>query len=564
MKLKHILILLLVVLTSVLIVACSEMESLPDAMSLDSSIRAMIKSKGADYDFINDEEYMAKMHQLANLFIEEDYIKKEHYRIGNLDEDNIPELVVFRERNPENVDDQGYLEVYGFITDKYQLLDRVPMNYDNTNYNMVVGKLGPDQNGILMHNQVGSQSGITYGFVLNGTKLKNILNENKINLVSINTYNQIRDIDKDGVLEFSIYAMDPESLDQSIENSDKIEYWYKWDGKDGARLVKYSRFRNDNHLASTDAEIVKGSAEDDTVDDSAEEAPNDLDDVLSGEVDGSSEEESEIFQKAKDLLIADRPNFKTYLEKKKDSLSKKEISLLLDEYFDLMTAEAKAKNLVLRNLLSKYKIEDNSRYLFDKYELTLERLNDPVYLKREKVLTSEPELKNHLIGNLKLGYILVEDKGSYSYTIDYQSFLNSFGDNIYRELRDYYRILAQSIKEPYMKNGSLLVSRDKLANRLVLIDNFRMTYPYSEFIDGLDPIYNDYLTALLYGSEKNPVFDGKTNPIDSEVLQEFKEISEKYIDTNLGDIVAEYIQEIEKNNLQISEAIREKLVRHFR
>ena len=45
MKLKHILILLLVVLTSVLIVACSEMESLPDAMSLDSSIRAMIKSK---------------------------------------------------------------------------------------------------------------------------------------------------------------------------------------------------------------------------------------------------------------------------------------------------------------------------------------------------------------------------------------------------------------------------------------------------------------------------------------------------------------------------------------
>ncbi|MFY9214046.1 MAG: hypothetical protein WAO45_04940, partial [Tissierellaceae bacterium] len=78
------------------------------------------------------------------------------------------------------------------------------------------------------------------------------------------------------------------------------------------------------------------------------------------------------------------------------------------------------------------------------------------------------------------------------------------------------------------------------------------------------PIYNDYLTALLYGSEKNPVFDGKTNIIDSEVLQEFKEISEKYIDTNLGDIVAEYIQEIEKNNLQISEAIREKLVRHFR
>ena len=97
------------------------------------------------------------------------------------------------------------------------------MNYDNTNYELVIGKIGPKQNGILLNNQAGSQSGITYGFILEDGKLVKALNENKINLISINTENEIMDINKDGILEFSILTIDPENRDPSTKDANKIK-----------------------------------------------------------------------------------------------------------------------------------------------------------------------------------------------------------------------------------------------------------------------------------------------------------------------------------------------------
>lgn len=115
------------------------------------------------------------------------------------------------------------------------------MNYDNTNYEIAIGKISEATKGILLNNSVGAHSGITYGFILEDNKLKSILNENKISLISIYTENQIKDIDNDGILEFSIFTIDPETEGKNIEDSDKMVLWYKWDGKDSGDLVKVER-----------------------------------------------------------------------------------------------------------------------------------------------------------------------------------------------------------------------------------------------------------------------------------------------------------------------------------
>ena len=75
---------------------------------------------------------------------------------------------------------------------------------------------------------------MTYGFIVEEGKLKSILNPRKVNLVSIFTENRIEDIDGDGILEFSVYTVDPETEDSSVEGSDKMTLWYQWDGKTGA------------------------------------------------------------------------------------------------------------------------------------------------------------------------------------------------------------------------------------------------------------------------------------------------------------------------------------------
>ena len=520
MKTKYIFILLLILVTSI-ITACNEIQGLPTVVALEDSIKEIISSKGENYDFLNDEQYMSKMNELVNLFVENDIIKEEHYKIANLDDDNIPELVVFLERDPENMDDQGTLEVYGFVSDKYSLLSRVSMNYDNTNYELVIGKVGPEQKGILLNNQAGSQSGITYGFILDNGNLVSILNEKKVNLVSINTDNEIKDIDHDGILEFSVYTIDPESANQSIEDSDKIRYWYRWDGSDGADLVKYERIKNIN------AKKIKPS-------------------------------DNDVLKEAQKLASTDKKALIEYLKNNKETLSTTDITTLLVEYFNILTVESKVKGVIINGLFSKYQLGNSNDYLSNKYGLSLERLNDSTYLSRDKILNSEIELKEHLINNLDLGYKLHEEDGKYIYSINYQIFLDSFGENILREYRDYYKILALNTNQPYIKNGALMITMERLAERIILIDNFRVTYPYSEFIKKLDSIYHSYLNTFLYGSINSPTFDKKTSLINKEILTQYKDIKEKYSQTNLGDIVSSFLKEIESNENKINSDIKKK------
>lgn len=521
MKTKTILFLVLIVITNLATTACDEMHGLPVIVDLENSIKEIIDSKGGNYNFLNDQQYMSKMRELVNLFVRKDFIKEDHYIIGNLDGDNVPELVVFRERSPKDVDDQGSLELYAYDGSKYNLLSRIPMYYDNTNYQLVIGKIGHNQNGILLNNQVGSQSGITYGFILDEGKLVSVLNEKKVNLVSINTKNEIKDIDNDGILEFSIITINPESTDQTINSPDNIRYWYRWNGTDGAELVEY--------------EILNSS---------------DNEENTSG---------NNILDEAKRLLSIDRIKTIEYLKNNKDSLSPEDTTLIMEEIFNKMKEEINARGVVINNLFSRYQLGNSNDYLFSKYGLSVERLNDTPYLSRDKVFKSEVELKDHLIYNIKLGFKLRENAGKYNYTINYQVFLDSFGDNILKEYRDYYRILALESSNQYLKNDILLIPRDKLAERIIMIDNFIIAYPYSVFVDELSIIYNNYLNTLLYGSKNSPIFDEDSSIVDTDILEEFKAMEEKYANSNLGDIISKYRKVLETNNNEIDKDIKKKI-----
>ena len=510
MKRRFLPFIFLILLIASSITACKGLE-LPKVVALEESLNQIITSKGEGYDFLEDEQYMSKMKKLVQILVDREIIKKEHYEIGNLDDDNIPELVIFRERDPKDVKDQGALEVYGFNGGKYSLISRIPMNYDNSNYQLVIGRISPKQNGVLLNNQAGSQSGITYGFILKEGKLIDILNEKKVNLVSVTTENEIRDIDGDGVLEFSIYTLDPESREENVELADKILYWYRWDGRDGVELVKYEKIRNKDGK-----EAIKS--------------------------------EDKILEEANRLVSSQREGFLAYLRENKASLSTRDMTNLLIKYFNSLNEEAKAKTSIINSLISKYSL--GTENLLEKSGLSIDRLNDLAYLNREKVLSAEGELKEHLINNRKLGYKLYMEGNQYAYTIDYQLFLDSFGDCILREYRDYFRVLALNINEPFMVNGSLMIALEKLAERLILIDNYYKTYPYSSLREELRPIYNSYLNAFLYGSINNPVFDEKSGKIKEEVLEQFKELKKKYAQSYLGDIIADYLEKVEANGLK--------------
>lgn len=517
MSRKLILLSIFLLCLSIFTIGCSPKDSLPTTLTPEQSIKEIIVSKGTNYDFLSDKAYMNYIKTLGNNLANNKQSETFHYTIGNLDEDNIPELALFKERDPNNIDDEGSLEIYKFDGEKYVLIDSISMNYDNTNYQMEIGKISKEQNGLLLNNSVGAHSGITYGFILEDRKLKSIFDENKISLLSIYTSNEIKDIDNDGILEFSIYTVDPETVDSSSAGSDKMTLWYKWGGEDSANLTKVER--KDYSKEPSDKEI---------------------------------------FNQGQELIENNFPESLLYILENKDNLSKHDNTQLLMEYISKLDEMSSDKNFEIDNLFIKYEKDQYFDYLFDKYGLSIEKLNSLEYLGREKVLKDEKELKTHLVDHIKLGYKLHSSEGIYYYLIDYQKFVDTLGENLSNEYKDYLKLLAFDTNRPYKSDGRLTISMDNLAERILFAESFKMIYPYSEFVPKVHYLYDCYIYAYFYGDSHVPSFDDNL-VMKNEVLQEFERSIEKYQYTNFADIIRGFMENLKTNNNIINDEIRVKL-----
>ena len=508
-KKKNLILLIMLILLSIFIYGCdvNTKDIIPLTMPLEDSIKEIIISKGENYDFLSDELFISKVNELG---------LSNNFTIGNLDDDNIPEIVVFVERDPDDTNDQGKLQVYKFFGQKYELLDSVDMNYDNNNYQLIIGKLSLTQNGILLSNQVGAHSGITYGYILQDGKLKNILNDNKISLISIYTSNEIKDIDNDGILEFSIYTIDPETEDQSSIGSDKITLWYKWDGVDSGNLIDIDRVPGE---ASTKMiTMERGNTNVDFYDD----------------------------------------DFLPYLNDHLAEYDKFQLTDLVMKYIIMLEENIESRSLKLNNLFSKYQSVNSYDYLDKKYGLSLERLNDLEYIKREKIFQTEPDLKEYLIKNLEMGYKVEVIKNKYFYTINNQNLLNKFGDYFTKEYRDYLNIKTKYPNESLSNGETHVISQDKLAERIVEVEYFRITYPYSSFINEVNNVYKKYVLNFIYGNENAPNYDIE-NRFAEKSLAVFQNNINKYPETHFADILKEFINSITPNLNILTDEIRKKI-----
>lgn len=512
MKIKSLFITTIILALSFFITGCNIEKAMPSVIPLEESVREIITSKGESYDFLEDELYNNKMEELINTISSKLKSTKIVYKLGNLDEDSVPELAVFIERNPDDINDQGLLQVYRFNGEKYDLIDQINMNYDNNNYQLEIGKISPDQNGLLIINQVGAHSGITYGYILKDNKLTSVLNDKKLNLLSIYTNNEIKDQDEDGILEFSIFTVDPETFEQSAVGSDKITYWYKWDGINGGILTSIER-----------------------------KAPN-------------IKSNNELFNQLETLIDTDLIlAYQTMLENQ-NQLSYIENTLLLSHYIDSLKESLIPMDIEIQRLFDNYQ----SNYLLNEYGLSIERLNELDYLKREKILINEVELKNYLIQNLELGYKLINSEILYRYTIDYSNIVQNFGELISKEYRDYLKVISLENIEPYLIGSNLMISPDKLMDRIDLIEQFRINYPYSDYLKEVESNYLLYCKYFIFGDIHNPTFDEKSYKIKEEVLNNWNIVIEKYPNSYFTDVLSKLSKDIKTNQNTLNKEIMDK------
>ncbi len=481
--------------------ACSQLDNSPSSQAVQESLKEIVKGKPQGYDFLEDEEFMNKIEDFIKTISISYDIDPKHFVLGHLNEGSVPEIVFFREKNPNNINDEGYLEVYAYKEEGYSLLDKTSMNFDKTNYQLVIGKLAEDVNGIYLSNKVGSHSAITYGFILENNKLQNILNPKKINLISTNTDNEIKDINNNGILEFSISTPDPECLEGAPEEN--IKFWYRWDGKDSADLVDVERSIN----------------------------------LMSREEKASDEE---VLDRAKALLDNNNEKFINFLIEKQDSISRQDNTSLIEAYIEKLEKRIKSRERIIEKLISNYDLANNRDLLKDKYGLSLDLINDIEYLNRKKVLESEDQLKRTLIDNLRFGYKYQKNQDRYNIVVNYQLFFDNFKDNIQNEFRDYLRV-----KSHYLKAELDKMTIDELAEEIVLVENFKITYPYSSRISELKEYHDQYLESFFHLDEAQLTKEEEikvASQSDNGLRKKYKDIKEKYSHAYLSDLISKYLE----------------------
>ena len=451
-------------------------------------------------------------------------LEKGHYSIGDLTGDDIPELVLFIERNPLDVNDQGLLEVYGFNELNHYLIDSIPMNYDNTNYILKTGFVSMNKQGILLSNQVGSQAGVTYGYILENNKLRSILNPKKVNLVSVTANNSIEDVNGDGVLDFSIYTIDPETTLRDSQIADRILLWYNWDEKDGAVVLQPDWTSLQRSAVAFDS-VAESKAVEST-----------------------------------ELPIPGNIDFLEMLDDYAKVAPKSEVSSLLASHLDNLEINGVYRSLDVASYFAKYTKTSPLNEFLESRSISKEQLNDKDYLSVITVFKSENDLKNILINNLNLGYRLIAENGRYEYLVDYEGLVNRFTESLTNEFKGYLRIVSRESASPHVVDGKLAIDRIVLGERLVEIENYRLTYNYSQNLEKVLELYSSYMQSLLYMTKDGNAFDSTTGKSAAGHLEELQSVADAFPQSYFADVVMQLQKKIlDSNSGIINQNIKDEI-----
>lgn len=257
----------------------------------------------------------------------------------------------------------------------------------------------------------------------------------------------------------------------------------------------------------------------------------------------SDEREKKIIQMFnKDILNSFVENKKSVIERLKTS-NKEEADKIYNEYLE-------TNQLILENINEEYS-----------------ELLSNIYNKDSKYYFTEKDWKtaNKFLNNYDLEiFDLAETEVSIIEVPNY--YYNIFKDYVTDDYREYLEITSKENEEPYYTDGSILVSYDKIADRLLTWENFLKKYPNSDLAEKANEECNTYRRIYILGSYDSPTReDGWENSelfyIPENNLKEFNRFIEKYPDSPTVELIKYYLENYK--NKDVETLLNEKIDKEF-
>ena len=257
----------------------------------------------------------------------------------------------------------------------------------------------------------------------------------------------------------------------------------------------------------------------------------------------SDEREKKIIQMFnKDVLNSFVENKKSVIERLKTS-NKEEADKIYNEYLE-------TNQLILENINTEH----------------LDFLNN-IYNKDSEYYFTEKDWKtaNKFLNNYDLEiFDLAETEVSIIEVPNY--YYNIFKDYVTDDYREYLEITYKENEDPYFTDGSILVSYDKIADRLLTWENFLKKYPNSDLAEKANEECNTYRRIYILGSYNSPTREGGWENselfyIPENNLKEFNRFIEKYPDSPTVELIKYYLENYK--NKDIEALLNEKIDKEF-
>ena len=257
----------------------------------------------------------------------------------------------------------------------------------------------------------------------------------------------------------------------------------------------------------------------------------------------SDEREKKIIQMFnKDVLNSFVENKKSVIERLKTS-NKEEADKIYNEYLE-------TNQLILENINTEH----------------LDFLNN-IYNKDSEYYFTEKDWKtaNKFLNNYDLEiFDLAETEVSIIEVPNY--YYNIFKDYVTDDYREYLEITSKENEDPYFTDGSILVSYDKIADRLLTWENFLKKYPNSDLAEKANEECNTYRRIYILGSYNSPTREGGWENselfyIPENNLKEFNRFIEKYPDSPTVELIKYYLENYK--NKDVETLLNEKIDKEF-
>ncbi|MBP1990016.1 helix-turn-helix domain-containing protein [Paenibacillus eucommiae] len=214
--------------------------------------------------------------------------------------------------------------------------------------------------------------------------------------------------------------------------------------------------------------------------------------------------------------------------KKVDSQTADKMFLVLEQFYE---QHLPALNANFATMLAQPETAENMRELG--YPVDFNNIKNDDSLKQW--------LTNQVTGKL----VLDDKEGDLFWRVNYEA-LQIYGASLSDDLNEYLKIRAEESKKNFYRDGSLKISRDELAERIMLTEQYITKYPEGKRKTEIKALYKQYLVPYIQEYTYEAV-DENTMKLLPEVKQSYESLIKQHPDSQTAQIVKAYLDLINQN-----------------